>query len=741
MNFLKLYNIKFRPLRYRFHVNRREKTHKAFTMLRRKLVGHRLVHSSSRNLAELQSRPKLGVRTHGFWVGKQWPALAPIATGIAVLLCSYLASCSLSRRHQTSLQSQSNRIFDAYAQTEPKQTFEAKSNVDLVLAVYLESIHSLQPDVQPLPRRRTTASSLTKVEFPIVSDCDSSTKHFPIDDFPHEDPFLPWIHDYFLNNDRSFVAQNRRRCETGEGKETIMRFREPQIALFQPISVREILQKNRTTKYVIADPENATWPETRFLCIFHDRAGQSSTTASKFPVNYEYVSWRKRRKPMYATEGRDVDQFEFSQLLFSCPVPSRFIEQNNFNVINPLFWIDLVPIRTPARRGPMLMTKDQVGPQEFQRLDRFSILEHYGNAHILPAIEDSGRIVNLPVCPTTPKPQHHPSFQLVACTWTSASYNRRGDTTTVEDSAARLAEWIVFHRTVGFDHIYIYDNTQVPHNSSESILFKIASQFPSFVTYHAWPAKSCSNNRPNHKNPGERSSQYAAEASCRERYGPTASWMAFIDTDEYLAPMGNKTWLPLLDKMDAKDIKVLKLKSSRGRPRESLMQLLDDPNECNSQSRLSSFSKNECLIPRKNETFLRVYNCDFIRPPRPVRFARAMKQIYKPNFVLSHFVHYSTITASMSRYYKDFKARDLYKRQLNEGDWGDIFLDELTEGTLIHAKSVLPHETMARQDSCQIASKQPCVIGRVCPNTTPFVDAIHQKNIFRDADGNFCNCW
>jgi hypothetical protein len=33
-----------------------------------------------------------------------------------------------------------------------------------------------------------------------------------------------------------------------------------------------------------------------------------------------------------------------------------------------------------------------------------------------------------------------------------------------------------------------------------------------------------------HENTGERSSQYAAENSCRARYGPYTEWMASFDT-------------------------------------------------------------------------------------------------------------------------------------------------------------------------------------------------------------------
>ena len=82
---------------------------------------------------------------------------------------------------------------------------------------------------------------------------------------------------------------------------------------------------------------------------------------------------------------------------------------------------------------------------------------------------------------------------------------------------------------------------------------------------------------PAHKNPGERSSQYAAEASCRERYGASTEWMSFIDTDEYLVPMqrneqGDYHWKPVLDEMGTKGISIMKFLSSRGLPRVDLME-------------------------------------------------------------------------------------------------------------------------------------------------------------------------
>ena len=47
--------------------------------------------------------------------------------------------------------------------------------------------------------------------------------------------------------------------------------------------------------------------------------------------------------------------------------------------------------------------------------------------------------------------------------------------------------------------------------------------------------------------------------------------MSFIDTDEYLVPMKKTSWKDVLDDMEAKDVQVLKMRSSKGLPRHDLM--------------------------------------------------------------------------------------------------------------------------------------------------------------------------
>ena len=100
---------------------------------------------------------------------------------------------------------------------------------NLVLTAYLEPPETLiktrNSDIPFV--RNTSASLLRPVRFPNVNNCTTLMQSFPVDDFPLDDPFLPWIHDYFPSIDRRsvhFVAQNRRKCDTGEDYSQKMKF-------------------------------------------------------------------------------------------------------------------------------------------------------------------------------------------------------------------------------------------------------------------------------------------------------------------------------------------------------------------------------------------------------------------------------------------------------------------------------------------------------------------------------------
>lgn len=355
-----------------------------------------------------------------------------------------------------------------------------------------------------LPRRLRFESTLNQQQI----NCQEPYRTIPLLLDIDDDPFLPWIHDYFVSQDNTkvqFVAQNRRRCHTGRGKKDVMAYWEPQMALLQPISVAMDLATHR---YFLTEPEQAHYPETRFLCRFHTTTGSSGeativTTLSEYPFNYEYLNWRKRaKKPMFAKDGPDVEIFDYATLLFSCPIPASL--RNNIKQRQDLWYLDVAPIRTPARYDHgYLLTAQQVGQEEFAALDRFNVTHHYGNHSFLPKMTEMGRITNLPVCPThddgnaqEQKKKTTKRHKLVGCVWVAASYARRGGRgASVLDTPQRMKEWLTFHRLVGYSHIYVYDNTQVDfangdeNDESRFPLKMIANLLPDFVTWIRWPGR------------------------------------------------------------------------------------------------------------------------------------------------------------------------------------------------------------------------------------------------------------
>ena len=421
-------------------------------------------------------------------------------------------------------------------------------NENLVLTAYLEPPETLiekEASDHPLIRN-TSMSRLRSVAFPNTNNCSTLMQNFPVDNFPLEDPFLPWIHDYFPSIDGKllrFVAQNRRKCDTGVDNVETMKFWAPQVSLFQGIPVVEeqiaTTEKttqtgsaiNKTTTYRLASSfQEATHNATRFQCRFH-HGSITMTTLSVFPFDYEFINWRKGMKSMIVAHGeKDKAMFWLSQLLFACPIPEEFqsllssstIEssKNEANDDQPALYVDLIPIRTPVRWN-YLLPYDKTDIKDVETTsDRTSLQQLFGRNHVLPPMDDAGRWQNLPICrrsdnsllspgkngreqkldqqvPTivTGQEKEKP-YRLVACTWTSSSYHRRGDEDSVSDSAQRLREWIQFHLMVGVDHVYVYDNTDIVGNRNSSDIHDITRSFgQERVTYNSWKCKICNNVR------------------------------------------------------------------------------------------------------------------------------------------------------------------------------------------------------------------------------------------------------
>lgn len=310
------------------------------------------------------------------------------------------------------------------------------------------------------------------------------------------------------------------------------------------------------------------------------------------------------------------------------------------------------------------------------------------------------------------------------------------------DTAARLREWAYFNRLVGMDHVYLYDNTPLVNATATSPLAKLVQdEFSDFVTYIPWPAQVCNDHKFKDKNPGERNSQHAAEASCLSRFGALTEWMTFLDVDEYLVPRNDPLdWKPILTQH--KEDSILTFRSARGRARMDLMQELSEADSkkiCEPTKRHFRQKANDpCVEPRSNETFLRVYNCDSYPPPRPTSFVKSQKQIVRPDVVLQRYVHNTTVTRELATYYQDVQDTNGYSREF---PIPEAYIDELTEGYLLHAKTVPPPETMLRSYHCKSGSNSPCPMGYVCPATTQVNQTLQRKNSLIDSQGRFCNCW
>ena len=150
--------------------------------------------------------------------------------------------------------------------------------------------------------------------------------------------------------------------------------------------------------------------------------------------------------------------------------------------------------------------------------------------------------------------------------------------------------------------------------------------------------------------------------------------------------------------------------------------------------------KASCLIRDQKYTFLQTYNCEYIKSPKPERFQRAMTQMYRPDYVLSHFVHYSTVTADLACTREETKdgKYDTYKRTSDPKT--ERFVDEINEGVMIHAKTMVPEEAVPRNARCKLGLHPGCNVAIPCPDDLPFDDKTHQGG-FQDRNGNYCNCW
>ena len=98
------------------------------------------------------------------------------------------------------------------------------------------------------------------------------------------------------------------------------------------------------------------------------------------------------------------------------------------------------------------------------------------------------------------------------------------------------------------------------------------------------------------------------------------------------------------------------------------------------------------LIKKLDVPYLEAYNCDPTGLPKPSWSDRAKKQLYRTDYVLSHFVHYSTVTQKYLETYNDGKSKakknkkKKWKMRVHERPPSERVTDEINEAVMIHTK-------------------------------------------------------
>ena len=193
-----------------------------------------------------------------------------------------------------------------------------------------------------------------------------------------------------------------------------------------------------------------------------------------------------------------------SQLHFSCPIPNQLKQLIKTTEFKPnSLYVDLIPIRTLPRYGS---PSDFLGPRYSDYLpNQLDLNTFFGKdtLRILPSVESSGRLANIPVCPSgfveefesdnkestnipeKVKISSLPKQTLSSCTWAATSFYTRSNQAKVNDGKRRLKEWTQHQLNVGFDHVYVFDNSGAFTNDDD--LKDVTSLFGSkYVTRIPW---------------------------------------------------------------------------------------------------------------------------------------------------------------------------------------------------------------------------------------------------------------
>lgn len=114
----------------------------------------------------------------------------------------------------------------------------------------------------------------------------------------------------------------------------------------------------------------------------------------------------------------------------------------------------------------------------------------------------------------------------------------------------------------------------------------------------------------------------------------------------------------------------------------------------------------------------------------------AEKQIYRPDYVLQHFVHFSTITRFTLLTNAETLLVGMTPATRVAPDPFSRFADELQEVTMLHTKAMATQDTAAWEKRCTGEMKRgTCRIG------VPYPDLNTSSTVTKDEKGWLYNCY
>jgi hypothetical protein len=128
-------------------------------------------------------------------------------------------------------------------------------------------------------------------------------------------------------------------------------------------------------------------------------------------------------------------------------------------------------------------------------------------------------------------------------------------------------------------------------------------------------------------------------------------------------------------------------------------------------------------------------SCDSGGIPKPDWADRARKQIYRPEYVLYHFVHYSTVTRGYLQTYEEAKENgQTWYRKYRERSPSERASDEMSEVVMVHTKSLGREMTFNFNTTCRYDREkkwQQCWVAYPWPvalNNSVMKEETHDEN-------------